>query len=1015
MPYFQYPSSIPKQLVKQVAEYLTPVTNLYLRLDLAAQGVQTPNAAKGTWAGTNAAEFTTNARSMSLTSGTLQTSTTPTGVSGNYAHAQYCSLPILIPVTISGAFNFGVAFLNTASGSGMVIKAALMVMDADGITVRGTLFNTSTIGPTLSTSTQEQSVIGSITPTPVAAQTGDYLLLELGYSTASGSNYGFATSGKTWINTSGTLGITDAQAYLQYAGSIQFNTGTPTLYLRLGETPSGTLPSGYAGAWTGSKNAAAGGANARKLDVTPGTSQQSVSFTPTPSSSNLAIAQYISDPLLAQIIPAQTWSAGWAYSSGLAAGQAHYIYIDVLESNGTTVRGTVCAIQQFASNANTAEQTVYGAAIGGSAVTVQVGDRLRIEAGLFIGASADTFGHYADGITPITATAVATSSAQSFISPAVPLFFPPAIQAVFAVMDILTIRDSTGAQGLPTPSEIITAITALATRGTPALANSLILGGSSVLSGSKAKADTLTLITSLSTRGTPSRTDPITLITTITQQSTRALSELLRLGGSAVPSGMLIGSTSLTVTDTVTESGKPVPTETVKIKEILAQQGIVTLTNPLTVQDSPVPVGTRSYSDGLTITTSPIFAGSGALITTLKIIDSAAQSGKPLSSDLTKIKETLVQQGILTVLNTAKVMDQAIILGTPRVANSLSISEALTFGLVFSFTVMDRLTIADTVRTQGTPNRTDQASITTMAGTTGTRALTAILVLKDSLIQAATPSITNTLPIATNLTSQGTIARSETPRLVDLAQPTGTHGLTDAMHVADSQTIKGSAAITNTLTITESKSTQATRALADAVHAQETIRTSGTPVIANPLHVADLISRLGSISVVDKMTETDATNLLEVIFFVVADRLNIKEGTTVLNTRVPMENLHAIDSPITQSAFTAQDRVALITTLGIIGSRTKTDTLTVVDRLAQTISFAVRDLLTIKDRPITRMQVAIHDRVSIRENLTFTLRLRSGRVLGVLTINAVTGTVTMGSVAGQVDSIGGLTGTITIG
>jgi hypothetical protein len=207
--------------------------------------------------------------------------------------------------------------------------------------------------------------------------------------------------------------------------------GSTTLLLvpfAVGSSLNPVLPSSPLGSWPGSHNNTAWGASARLLlpAATPGAGA-GVSAIATATAQwwgeyNM-LAQLLSPPLAAQQIAAANWTVAWAFqfSGSTAATWLPIVYISLVNGATGTVRTTIKAITTIGiTRAGVASpQTVYSAAVSGTAATAVQDDYLDFELGVYTGAS--VYGNY---LAPSGGTTIPTSDAASLPSPQAALICP---------------------------------------------------------------------------------------------------------------------------------------------------------------------------------------------------------------------------------------------------------------------------------------------------------------------------------------------------------------------------------------------------------------------------------------------------------------------------------------------------------------------------------------------------------------------------------------------------------------
>lgn len=146
------------------------------------------------------------------------------------------------------------------------------------------------------------------------------------------------------------------------------------------------------------------------------------------------VAQFLSPPLAAQTISAQTWTVGCAWSH--LAVSNYYPFFSLVLVNGSTgaARTTLFSLVFISVRTPSGEETAWSSsAAAGSSAVVTPGDYLSYELGVEEVVSTNAVTLYTDGTTPITADQVATADAQSFVSCAQSLLF---IAPTFQLTDL---------------------------------------------------------------------------------------------------------------------------------------------------------------------------------------------------------------------------------------------------------------------------------------------------------------------------------------------------------------------------------------------------------------------------------------------------------------------------------------------------------------------------------------------------------------------------------------------------
>lgn len=982
-------------------------TNLFLRLDVGAFGVNLPNTAKGTWAATTTNGFTTNAKAMGTTAGSVQTSlASGTSTLGNVAVAQFCSLPISGTTVLNGTWTIGCALdiLLSASWTG---EAALFVMEPDGATIRGTLFATSAFGAGRTTVGAEVTVLGSPTASTVTAQDGDYLLLELGYAATAGSaSDNLYTSGTTAITTD-NVATSSAQSFLQYSGTIAFYNTASTLYLRLGLSASSgiTLP----GAWKGGF-AATSTALGKALNLTAGSSQLSVSATG--GNPDTGLGQFCSPSLSAQVIASGTWTIGCAFSHATAGFASGEVYIALMNGSTGAVRTVIYATALFGGNdQRSSETTAYGTASGGSA-TSSLGDYILVEVGIN-NSTGFTPVLYADGGTVITSDNVATSDAQSAIAFTHTLAFKPASPLAFTVTDTLTVTTTLARNGLPSSTDIIAAITAITAKGSVSATASLALGGAVNSNASTVTTSLLKALESTIRSGNPVPISPITVKDVQAITGSRTLTTTLIVVASSLLSQSQALTALLKATDAETTMADPTPTDVVKAKDIPVTTLNQALATILGIITSAVPSGKPLVSDSTALSTILRMLAGPASLTTITVKDALTRQGTLSLTDADIIHDALSDLGKATVTDSPVLYGAPSDLGTPAVVNALKVSDLGTYFIAWVFTATDRMTLAESTTARGTYTITDIETLITALSISGDGSISASPTPKDTTALVATHALIEHPPVIDKPKTTGLAAATTTTRILDTPIDIGTPTAADNPRITTSELAKGTIALSTNFPIRDTPITTGTHALTDTDKPADTAKSAGSGDPIDAIIAHDTVIHTGTASVTDRMVERETLTFFAVLFFAVADRLLAGGSVSVVGARTVSNALLASDTPITRVTFSTADHATIVDLARSFGAAYPIDTLRIAEQLAQVITMAVRDATGIHDRAIPTFNVIITNSITIRESSTFILRLKSGRVLGTLTINPASGTVTMNGVAGQV-ALTPIVGTITI-
>jgi hypothetical protein len=232
----------------------------------------TPATIRGTWNDktlTGASSLQARKLGAGTTAAKAETSTT-----NNWATLlrRFVSTPLNNAATLDGAMTLTFGCLESNAAANMIVQIHMFVTVGSTDVVRGALTSLALGGgaewpaPTISTSAfGVQVIIGAGSITPVAAQPGDRVVLEIGYragNTASTSYTGTLYYGATGSDlVVGSAQVTTQPGWMEFAGA-GFNTGfAPPL--RSGATVSNTgpvssVPAGAGKRMTGATVTAAG-------------------------------------------------------------------------------------------------------------------------------------------------------------------------------------------------------------------------------------------------------------------------------------------------------------------------------------------------------------------------------------------------------------------------------------------------------------------------------------------------------------------------------------------------------------------------------------------------------------------------------------------------------------------------------------------------------------------------------------------------------------------------------------
>lgn len=401
-------------------------TSFYLNAVAATppSGLTLPAGALGTWGTANAATSGSNACGFaSLTLNAQVGIGVAVSATGTYLLAQFVSDRLSGQAQVSAAnWKVGVALAQTGTNT-ITAQASLFLVNGATGAIRTTIFGGATpvgVGASRAVAAEEQCLSSTIAGVAFTPQAGDYLILEIGVNnaTAVASTVTLDTSGSTAI-ASDTGAIASAQSILTSPAALALQ-GVHTFYpmLTVPQDGNSVLPSGYFGTYTAA-NAAQGGANALLLAPYSRTNQVTLSSATTwAASTNSAFAQFLSEPLAAQTVPAGSLSVGFASSASSASANWRGV-CNVYLINGATgaIRTTILTTNVVgASRASIVEKTVY-VLVAYSSFTAVAGDYIAVELGIANGVGQGTaFILYAEGNTVITSDNAATAQAQTYIN-----------------------------------------------------------------------------------------------------------------------------------------------------------------------------------------------------------------------------------------------------------------------------------------------------------------------------------------------------------------------------------------------------------------------------------------------------------------------------------------------------------------------------------------------------------------------------------------------------------------------
>lgn len=116
----------------------------------------------------------------SLSTLTNKVDTVPITTTQQILSRQYLTEPIPYPVRISGTFSMVLRTLESATTANAFLAFVLRLLSQDGGTIRGTLASSMTNAGTEYAATAATRIFSAIALTPITAQPGDILCLEVG-------------------------------------------------------------------------------------------------------------------------------------------------------------------------------------------------------------------------------------------------------------------------------------------------------------------------------------------------------------------------------------------------------------------------------------------------------------------------------------------------------------------------------------------------------------------------------------------------------------------------------------------------------------------------------------------------------------------------------------------------------------------------------------------------------------------------------------------------------------------
>lgn len=231
------------------------------------------------WGITGSAARRGAVRTPSGTSHTTKTVAETSSAVVDVLIAQYVLADALAAQTISGTVKGQALAYESATGADARAQITIRVVSADGLTVRGTLldFDTGALVDELSTAGENAQFPrgGAQALSPVAAQAGDYLVIEIGYrahnttstSRSAGITFGDAAAGDLPEAFGGSSGAF-ARPWIEFSAALVF-AGDPVPGLAALDSGEGMAVVGVATAFGAALLDGGGGLSAQGAQVLP--------------------------------------------------------------------------------------------------------------------------------------------------------------------------------------------------------------------------------------------------------------------------------------------------------------------------------------------------------------------------------------------------------------------------------------------------------------------------------------------------------------------------------------------------------------------------------------------------------------------------------------------------------------------------------------------------------------------------------------------------------------------------
>lgn len=397
----------------------------YLRQGENGVGPRIANGALGTWT-RKIGFFGTNGLNAETVSGTSQIGNSSASTGTGTTLLLQCNTRALAAQTFNTQALMSVGWAMACSVSRSV-QAYLFVgiVESDGLTLRGTIRATAAIDSAGAISTSELTVFSSSmgSSTQITCQAGDRLVFEMGITGFASTTYTMYTDG-TGAITSGRSSTSNAQSAIAFFTNVSLLPPN-TFYPRQDEGTLGTLPTVVDTGWDISVGSYTK-ANAKRLDLIAGTTQQTASGTFNSTDGDVAIISFVSDRLRWQKMATGNWTFAFAWSSSSVqstAWVAHALY--VIKADGTQDAVAIGGVN-FVQGSPTSETGLLFTANVGQFEIMQ-DERLVWELGIQVGASNGiTYNIFTGGTSTIVNNAT-IASAKAFLTPASYLWLQPYI------------------------------------------------------------------------------------------------------------------------------------------------------------------------------------------------------------------------------------------------------------------------------------------------------------------------------------------------------------------------------------------------------------------------------------------------------------------------------------------------------------------------------------------------------------------------------------------------------------